>query len=126
MYHTNFNLRQKDLQNRMWRIFTFRRFLNFVFSNLLKKVLFIFTNTCLLRVFKAKNYTIYFLLMGHPRTLLIYFCLFKQTLQFLQQIYVKMLCPSKLWCRDLNPQPSEHGSSPITTRLGFPPFTYAL
>ena len=46
---------------------------------------------------------------------LVYFRHFKQTLQFLQQIYVKE-CPSSLWCRDLNPQPSEHESPPTTSR----------
>ena len=29
-----------------------------------------------------------------------------------------MLCPSKIWRRDLNPQPSEHEPPPITTRPG--------
>ena len=53
---------------------------------------------------------------------LIYFHLFKQTLQFLQQIYVKkMLCPSSIRCRDTNPRPLEHESPLITTRPGLPP-----
>ena len=42
------------------------------------------------------------------------FDLFKQTLQFLQQIYVKK-CASGKWCWDSNPQPSECESLPITT-----------
>ena len=39
----------------------------------------------------------------------------------LQQIYVKK-CPSSKWCGDLNPQPLEHESPPVTTRPGLPPF----
>ena len=30
-------------------------------------------------------------------------------------------CPSSIWHQDLNPQPFEHESSPITTRPGLPP-----
>ena len=37
----------------------------------------------------------------------IYFRLFKQTLQFLQQTNVKK-CPSSIWCRDSNSQPSDY------------------
>ena len=40
--------------------------------------------------------------------------------KFLQQKYVKK-CPSTMWCRDLNPRPSELESPPITTRPGLPP-----
>ena len=47
--------------------------------------------------------------------------LFKQALQFLQQINVKK-CQSSIGCWDSNPQPLEHDSSPITTRPGLPPF----
>ena len=56
-----------------------------------------------------------------PASFSLIFGLFKQTsLQFLQQIYVKK-CPSSIWCRDSNPQPSERESLPITTRPGFTP-----
>ena len=55
-----------------------------------------------------------------PATFSFIFGLFKQTLQFLQQIYVKK-CPSSIQCRDLNPRRSEHESFPITTRPGLPP-----
>ena len=58
--------------------------------------------------------------MGHPQPLFVYFRLFKHTLHFLQQIYVKN-CPSSIWCWDLNPQHSVHESPPITTRPGLPP-----
>ena len=51
----------------------------------------------------------------------VYFRLFKQTLQFLQQIYVKK-SPSCIRCWDSNPQPSVHESPPITTRSGLPPY----
>ena len=57
--------------------------------------------------------------MGHPGLFLIYFCLFKHTLQFLQQINV-IKCPSSIQCWDSNPQPLEHESPPITTRPGIP------
>ena len=46
---------------------------------------------------------------------LIYFCVFKHTLQFFQQINVKK-CPSSLRCWDSNSQPLEHESPSITTR----------
>ena len=48
------------------------------------------------------------------------FALFKQTIQFLQQINVKNSCPSSIWHRDSNPQHLEHESCPITTRPGLP------
>ena len=35
-------------------------------------------------------------------------------------MYVKK-CPSSIWCWDLNPQPLEHESPPMSTRPGFPP-----
>ena len=60
--------------------------------------------------------------MGHTRPLFRLFSVFsnKQTVQFLQQIYVKK-CPSSIRCWDLNPRPLEHESSPITTRPGLHP-----
>ena len=54
-----------------------------------------------------------------PSLFLIYFCLFKQNLQFLKQIFVKK-SQSRMRCWDLNPQPSTHESPPITTRPGLP------
>ena len=59
--------------------------------------------------------------MGHPQPFLFIFGLFKQTLQFLQQICVKKY-PSSIWCQDLNPWPLERESLPITTRPGLPPY----
>ena len=41
----------------------------------------------------------------------LFFGLFKQTLQFLQQIIMKK-CPSSIWRRDSNPQPFTDESSP--------------
>ena len=53
---------------------------------------------------------------------LIYFRLFKHTLNlFLQQIHVSK-CPSSIWCRDWNSRPLEHESPPIITRPGLPPY----
>ena len=57
--------------------------------------------------------------MGHSHPLLVYFGLFKQSIQLLQQINVKN-CPSSIWCWDSNLQPSEYESPPITTRPGLP------
>ena len=57
----------------------------------------------------------------NPASFSLIFGLFKQTLQFLQQIYVKK-CPSSIWCWDSNPWPSECESIPITTTPGLPPF----
>ena len=48
---------------------------------------------------------------ANPGLFLFIFDLFKQTLQFFQQICVKK-CPSSIWCRDSNPQPSERESLP--------------
>ena len=49
------------------------------------------------------------------------FGLFKQTsIQFLQQINVEK-CTSSKWCWDLNPQPSDCKSHPITSRPGLLP-----
>ena len=50
------------------------------------------------------------------------FCLFSsfQTLQFLEQIYVKK-CPFSIRCWDSNPRTSGHGSPLITTRPTLPP-----
>ena len=55
------------------------------------------------------------------RLFFVYFCLFKQTLPFLQQINVNK-CPSSIRSWDSNPRPSEHVSPPITTRPGLPPY----
>ena len=63
--------------------------------------------------------------MGHPRPLFVYFCLFKQTLQFFQQVNVKK-CPSSICCWDSNPRPLEHESPTITTRPGLPPYKWAI
>ena len=50
----------------------------------------------------------------YPRLFFVYFRLFKQTLQSLQQINRYEKCPSIIQCWDSNPQPSEHESPPIT------------
>ena len=54
-----------------------------------------------------------------PASFSFIFGLFKQTIQFLQQINVKK-CPSSVQYRDLNPQPLGCESPPITTRPGLP------
>ena len=55
-----------------------------------------------------------------PASFSFIFGFFKQTLQFLQQIYVNK-CPSSIQCWDANPQPLERESLPITTGPGLPP-----
>ena len=63
-----------------------------------------------------------FLKKWATRPFFVYFRLFKQTLQnFTSNICEK--CPSSIQYRDLNPQPSVHESSPITTRPGLPPLS---
>ena len=62
---------------------------------------------------------IVFLKWANRGLFFIYFCLFKHTLQFSQQINVKK-CPSSKWCQDLNSQPLEHESPLTTPRPWFP------
>ena len=61
-----------------------------------------------------------------PASFLLIFGIFKQTIQFLQQITVKISCPSSIWCWDKNPRSSERESPPITTRPGLPPNIFRL
>ena len=51
------------------------------------------------------------------------FRLFKQTVQFLEQIYLKIYPSSMQWL-DSNPQPSEHESPLITNRPVIPPMNF--
>ena len=62
---------------------------------------------------------------ANPSLFFINFCLFKQTLQFLQQIKVKK-CPSSIQRRDSNFQPSDYESPPLTTGPGLPPILMLL
>ena len=55
---------------------------------------------------RSVNYALLFLNGPAPASFSFIFGLFKQTIQFLQQIYVKKY-PSSIRCRDLNPQPSK-------------------
>ena len=57
---------------------------------------------------------------ANSASFLFIFGLFKQTVQFLQQINVKK-CQYSIQHWDLNPQPFEHDLSPIITRPGLPP-----
>ena len=69
---------------------------------------------------------IIFLKNGPSSAFFVYYCLFKQTLQFLQQIYVKNSYSHSSSIRhwDSNPRPSVIKSPPITTRPGLPPGEY--
>ena len=60
---------------------------------------------------------VFFKKWAKPGLFFIYFCLFKHTLQFLQQINV-IKCPSSIWCWDSNTRPLKHESPPITNRPG--------
>ena len=53
-----------------------------------------------------------------PASFLFIFCLFKQTLPFLQQIEMKNVHP----VYGFEPRPFIHESSPITTRPGLTPY----
>ena len=57
---------------------------------------------------------------ANPGSVIVYFHLFKQTLQFLQQKNVKK-CPSSIRHWDSNSQPSDYDSPPSTTRPGLAP-----
>ena len=58
-----------------------------------------------------KEFKITFFRWANPGLFFIYFRLFKQTLQFLQQINVKK-CPSSIRRQDSNSQPSDCESPP--------------
>ena len=62
----------------------------------------------------------FFKKMANPGLFFVYFRLFKQTLQLLQQINVKK-CPSSIWHQDSNSQPPDYESPPLTTIPGLPP-----
>ena len=71
-------------------------------------------------------YLLYFFEWAISGLFLFYFHLFyKQTMQFLQQINVNK-CPSSLWYQDLNTQPLEHESPPITPRPELTAHLYLL
>ena len=67
----------------------------------------------------TKSFPAIFKKWANPGLFLIHFRLFKQMLQFLQQIYVKK-CPTNIQCRDSNPWTSGDEFPPITTRPGLP------
>ena len=58
--------------------------------------------------------------MAIPGLFFLYFRLFKQTLQLLQQIYVHPVYGARIQ----TPQPSGRECPPITTRPGLPPQVY--
>ena len=58
--------------------------------------------------------------MGQRRPLFVYFRSFSnKQCQFFNKLMWK--CPSSIWCRDSNSQPSDYESPPLTTRPGLPP-----
>ena len=88
---------------------------------------FIFQNH--LRFWKVKNKLLWteiliFFNWGIPASFSFIFGLFQTNIDtILQQINVK-ICPSSIWRRDSNPQPSENEAPPITTRPGLPPIKF--
>ena len=72
---------------------------------------------------KFNSIMIIFKKWANPGLFFVYFCLFNKTLQFLQKINVKK-CPSSFRRRDLNSQPSDYKSPPLTTYQGSSPFNY--
>ena len=64
-------------------------------------------------------------LMGHPRPLYHLFSSFQTNFTIFTTNKCEK-CPSSKWCWDLNPQPLDHESPPITTLPGFPPFVYSF
>ena len=78
-------------------------------------------NPCLQSKFDlGKLFGTFFKKCTNPGLFFVYFCLFNQTLQFLQQINVKK-CPSSIRHQDSNSQPSDYESPPLPTRPGLPP-----
>ena len=59
--------------------------------------------------------------LGQPRSLFVYFGLFKQTIQFLQQMNVKNVMSIQYPAPGFEPTTLERESTPITTRPGLPP-----
>ena len=64
--------------------------------------------------------------MGYRWPLFINFHLYKQTLQFSQQICVKNVLSIHILRRDSNPRPLECECPPITARPGLPPIILNL
>ena len=67
--------------------------------------------------FSIKWLSIFFIIKNWPtsRASFVYISLFKQTIQIFDNQCEKSF-PSSIWCREPNPRPLEHKSSPMTTR----------
>ena len=62
--------------------------------------------------------------MGYLRPFFSFIFVFSTKHQFNFTTNICKICPSSVWCRDSNPQPSEHESPPITTTPRFPSKKY--
>ena len=73
-------------------------------------------------LFNKKNLPQLLFLKSRPisASLCLFSVFFKQTIQILQQIYLKK-CPSNIRCQDSNPQLSDYESPSLTTRPGLLP-----
>ena len=70
---------------------------------------------------------VFHLKMGQSRPLFILYSVFSnKQYNFNNKSMLKMSCPSMIRCRNLNPQPVKHESSPITTRPGHYPKSFSL
>ena len=64
--------------------------------------------------------------MGQPGLFFVYFRSFQTNIITIFTTNKCEKCPSRIWCQDLNPQPSECEPLPITTRPGLPPLFFCL
>ena len=65
---------------------------------------------------------VFFKKMGQTRPIFFFFWVFQtNSTIFTTNQCEKMACPSRIRCRDSNPRPLDHESSPITTGPGLPP-----
>ena len=79
-----------------------------------------FFNQCNLYADLIPIFLALFLKKGYPRPLFRLFSSFQTNITNLTTD-ISEKCPSSIWCRDSNPQPSEQESPPLTTRPGLPP-----
>ena len=69
---------------------------------------------------------LFFKKMGQPGLFFVYFWSFQTNIITIFTTNKCEKCPSRIWCQDLNPQPSECEPLPITTRPGLPPLFFCL
>ena len=70
------------------------------------------------------NREIIFLKWANPGLFFVYFRSFQTNIITIFTTNICEKCPSSIQCRDLNPQPLERESLPITSRPGLPSFNF--